>query len=118
MQYDLADFPVRFANKVQFTETGCWQWTGSFAQNTGYVCYKEGGKTYPAHRYAYEWAVGPIPAWLVIDHLCSNRSCVNPAHLEPVTHQENLRRGDILKAREWHRRIASAATSLLRKTPT
>jgi hypothetical protein len=47
-----------------------------------------------AHRFAYELLVGPIPEGLVIDHLCRNRRCVNPAHLEPVTAEENWRRGD------------------------
>ncbi|WP_033356238.1 HNH endonuclease signature motif containing protein, partial [Kitasatospora aureofaciens] len=52
------------------------------------------GRTYSAHRYAYTQLVGPIPDGLVIDHLCRNPSCVNPAHLEPVTHAENMRRSE------------------------
>lgn len=45
------------------------------------------------HRYSYERAEGPVPAGLELDHLCRVRSCVNPEHLEPVTHRENMRRG-------------------------
>jgi hypothetical protein len=50
------------------------------------------------HRYAYERMVGPIPIGLVIDHLCGVTSCVNPAHLEPVTQQENVLRSGSLSA--------------------
>lgn len=48
----------------------------------------------PAHRFSYEILVGPIPEGMELDHLCKNRRCVNPAHLEPVTHHENLIRGN------------------------
>jgi len=52
-----------------------------------------------AHQFAYiEW-IGPIPVGLVVDHLCRNRACCNPAHLEPVTNRENLMRGDTAAAR-------------------
>jgi len=47
-----------------------------------------------AHRLSYETEIGPIPEGLELDHLCRVRSCVNPLHLEPVTHQENVRRGE------------------------
>lgn len=66
---------------------------GNASNGGGYSRVGRNGKTVYAHRLAYEVWVGPIPAGLQIDHLCRNRSCINPAHLEPVTTQENQRRG-------------------------
>jgi hypothetical protein len=78
---------------VRKTET-CWIWDGGRA-GTGYgLFHSESGKTVPAHRYAYELLRGAIPAGLELDHLCRVRDCVNPDHLELVTHAENLRRGN------------------------
>ena len=74
-------------------ENGCWEWTGALNKR-GYPsgAGETGTRGLPAHRIAYEWMVGPIPADSELDHLCRNRRCVNPHHLEPVTHSENLRR--------------------------
>jgi hypothetical protein len=79
----------------------CWEWKGSHSRS-GYGCFCFNNKRRMAHRIAYEYVVGAIPAGLVIDHLCRNRACVNPAHLEPVTNRENVVRGiggALLKAR-------------------
>lgn len=78
-------------------ETGCWEWL-LFRDRFGYgklMCKREDGRWAPrqAHRRSYEQHVGPIPEGLVLDHLCRNRGCINPAHAEPVTNAENLRRG-------------------------
>lgn len=69
-------------------EVGCWVWQGyRTAHGYGRI-----GADY-AHRLTYELVVGPIPDGLQLDHLCRNRGCCNPAHLEPVTMAENIRRG-------------------------
>jgi hypothetical protein len=76
----------------------CWPWAG-FRSPRGYGRFTIDGRGHQAHRIAYELVVGPIPDGLQLDHLCRNRGCVNPAHLEPVTSRENTLRGDTLPAR-------------------
>lgn len=71
---------------------GCWTWIGS-RDVEGYGRMTAGRKSPKAHRLVYEALVGPIPPGLHLDHLCRNTSCVNPAHLEPVTPRENILRG-------------------------
>ena len=70
----------------------CWVWTG-YTDRDGYGAGRLRGNTEMAHRAVWEELVGPIPDGLTIDHLCRNKACVNPDHLEPVTVGENRRRG-------------------------
>lgn len=77
---------------------GCWLWTGSIDAD-GYAQVSRGGRMTVAHRVFYELVVGPIPAGMEIDHLCRKRACVNPSHLEAVTHRINTLRGDTIPAR-------------------
>lgn len=77
----------------------CWPWTASTAGNQGYGRIRVGERDVLAHRFAYELLRGPIPEGLDIDHLCRNRRCVNPAHMEPVTRTENTMRGESPNAR-------------------
>lgn len=89
---------VRFARKIYVHQDGCWLWSGTITSR-GYGQFVRGGRREPAHRVAYEVAVGPIPDGMQLDHLCRERSCVNPTHLEPVTCRENLLRGETLAAK-------------------
>ena len=73
--------------------TGCWLWSGSMDQH-GYGKIWVRPRILFAHRWFYEHLKSPIPAGLVIDHLCRVPLCVNPDHLEPVTIGENVRRGN------------------------
>ena len=79
----------------------CWVWTAKLT-TSGYARLKAKSEDGQAHRFAYELLVGPIPEGLQIDHLCRVRHCVNPSHLEPVTCQENLRRGINVQAAKTH----------------
>jgi HNH endonuclease len=83
--------------KILERADGCWEWTGA-RDGGGYGQISTGSRTdgsrrlVKAHRVTYEFFVGPIPDDLEIDHLCNRHWCVNPAHLNPVTHQQNTAR--------------------------
>jgi len=74
--------------------TGCWLWLGHLDRN-GYGKYWIAGRHDYSHRVAYERALGAIPTGLHIDHLCRNRRCANPLHLEAVTTRENTLRSPV-----------------------
>lgn len=84
----------RFMSLVRKQDDGCWRWVGTRSGKPGRTYGKatRDGKGIPAHRLGYELFVGPIPEGLELDHLCRFTMCVNPAHLEPVTRRENVRR--------------------------
>lgn len=99
---------ARFFSKVRMT-SGCWVWTAAlggsghqvgvgFPENWGYGKFWDGERLVSAHRFAYEQMVGPIPEGLDIDHLCRNRRCVRPDHMEPVSRRINTLRGNTLPA--------------------
>lgn len=90
----------RFWERV--TPTGfCWEWDAPTEAGYGYVSFSR--KLHLAHRVAYELLMGAIPSTLELDHLCRNKSCVNPDHLDPVTHKVNM-----LRAMRYRRRPAAA----------
>jgi hypothetical protein len=100
----------RFWDKVlPEPNSGCWLWVGSTSSDYGQLRIGAGGRNkgrlVSSHRLAYEHYVGPIPEGLELDHLCRNRFCCNPLHLEAVTHAVNMARSPISISRR--RKIAT-----------
>jgi hypothetical protein len=91
--YVKGDLLTRLMARVVVAESGCWEWQGALDQ-AGYgrmgLANQRTGNT---HRVSYKLHVGPIPAGFVVDHLCRNRRCCNPDHLEAITRKENTLRG-------------------------
>lgn len=87
----------RFWDKVKIVDSGCWEWQGYLTRGYGYL--KDGKKLVAAHRFAFRLLKGGIPEGMTLDHLCRNRCCVNPDHLEIVTMRTNTLRGNGISAK-------------------
>lgn len=92
---------ARFFSKIQISQDNvyngipCWEWTRYISPEGYGEHWYQNNKTL-SHRFVYAWLVGPLPKkryTLELDHLCRNRKCCNPAHLDLVTHKENMHRG-------------------------
>lgn len=88
----IEQLPANMRTKIETNEGGCWEWTRAL-NSKGYGSYGHHGRVQSTHRLAYELLVGPIPTGLHIDHLCRNRKCCNPEHLEAVSQRTNTLRG-------------------------
>lgn len=98
-------FAERFWEKVEKVNDGCWLWLAARNKHGyGVIGLDRSKRTTLAHRASYELTKGSIPDGLSLDHLCRNPGCVNPSHLEPVTHAENMARG------QWKNQASSKRT--------
>jgi hypothetical protein len=105
MTADLDALPPRMQTKIQLElctvpdlSRFCWVWTGAITSR-GYGSVQHDRRRVSVHRLTYELLIGPIPDDLTVDHLCRNKRCANPAHMEPVT-----RRVNVLRAQPERRR--------------
>jgi HNH endonuclease len=100
------------ANKLEdaldrfiIADNGCWEWVGNINTQYGYGRFPFNGHNLQAHTAVWELLVGPFPPGLDPDHLCRNRKCVNPSHIEPVTRKVNVLRGmspNAINSRKTH----------------
>ena len=95
-RWPLSEFDRMMSKISPCPNTGCWFWMDRSTNGRGYGRVYYQGKSCQAHRAYYELLVGPIPDGLELDHKCRVTMCVNPDHLEPVTHRTNVRRGDAM----------------------
>lgn len=101
----------RLLSRIKFPD-GCWEWQGS-KDVGGYAKFSQGEQSVFAMRAMFEFLIEPIPIGHVIDHICRNRACVNPYHVEPVTQRENIVRGESFvgyNARKTHCKFGHAFT--------
>lgn len=96
----LKDDIQRFFAKIDFTED-CWIWQASL-DSKGYAQFTYKGKNKRGHRVAFELMKGGLIGGMDLDHLCRNRACVKPEHLEQVTRSTNLRRGELWQSKKTH----------------
>jgi hypothetical protein len=87
----------RFMEKIVVSPSGCWEWTGS-KNEKGYGMIGLNGKVIGAHKFIYEYHNGPVPKGKELDHSCNNRGCANPVHIRPMSHRDNVLRGDSIPA--------------------
>lgn len=121
MTFDLSVLAARVMRRVSIdSHAGCWIFTGAIRNGYGVIGMGPRGqcRTFHTHRVMYEQANGQIGQGLEIDHLCRIKSCCNPAHLEAVTHLENVRRGkSSIATAERNRRRAAAQIHCLKGHP-
>lgn len=96
----------RFKKHIKLNKvTGCWDVVTKLKPD-GYCQFRVNGRYVYIHRWAYENWLGPIPAGMTLDHLCRNKGCANPSHLEPVTLQENILRSNNMAAQHARKTVA------------
>jgi hypothetical protein len=114
----LEDELPRFMSKVRKEPNGCWFWTAANnGRAGGYPVFTIAGRQRLAHRVSLRYFSGPFDEASDVDHLCRNSLCVNPEHLEAVTHDENMARSTIRGAQTIRARINSGHTSMQKVGP-